>query len=959
MTILPLVALALILTERPVLAGAYSVNQCDEELGITTNSFVWQAYGVPAPMQHANSGCLEFGLAARTSGTGTSRVYPVGAHGGYLATAPTGTTFTYFSGVFGTLINCCVAGMDIHASAGEVADGSGSQEEVFLGSLGASTWQAPAGPLGPIRVDWSAGDAGFTAQRVGYRLVCANVAGCAQTTTGDVRVRGRSFEFTLDDYVDPEVTSVEGSLLTGAWVRGTKSLTVSAEDGGGGLANLSASVDGESLVNAPSSCSKVDDRYVEFRPCPLARSGTWPVDTQSLGDGSRVLVIRASDVGGATDDQSALVKVDNTSPSTPTELSLDGVEQWRSSNGFNLRWEESSEQHAPIARTHYEVCRLPDEDCTIGAKDGDGGGVIQVDAPAPGAYGVRIWLEDAAGNIGSRPSSVGAVLRFDDEIPGRAHVAAPVGWLNSAHADDLNAVFDLELDGHEPVSGIAGYSVTTDGSHPDESVEVAGRSASFSLGRLPEGVTPVQARTISNSGVSAPTVGSASIKIDRTSPTVGIEGLPLSSTWHRQAVLGRIVSTDQTALSGVDPAPSDRPLAEGGYLAIQLNGSPEEIRGAHAHIPITTDGHHTLTYRAFDAAGNGSVEKEAEFKIDGTAPVGSFRALEPADPRQLRVDVADATSGVEDGRIEYRREGEAGFKRLTTTRGKGVLSARLDDESLPAGRYELRAVVTDVAGNEVQIDSWANGTAATLGMPLRSEARVTVAADPATAKRCAKAARKRRGKGKKRQSTAPRECRRKRPSKMSLELRHGKRARSTGHLSNAQGAPIAHAPVTIEGQSRSGGGFVPLGTARTDGHGKFRFEIPAGPSRTVRYRYDGTNTVKPAAAQLVTKVRAAARLKASRRRLRNGQAVRFSGRLLGKPIPFAGKLVALQAKVGRRWRTFATPRANAKGVFRHRYRFTATTGLRRYAFRAVVAREGAYPYERGVSPTLRVIVKGR
>jgi hypothetical protein len=73
----------------------------------------------------------------------------------------------------------------------------------------------------------------------------------------------------------------------------------------------------------------------------------------------------------------------------------------------------------------------------------------------------------------------------------------------------------------------------------------------------------------------------------------------------------------------------------------------------------------------------------------------------------------------------------------------------------------------------------------------------------------------------------------------------------------------------------------------------------------------------------------------------------------------SGKLVALQAKVGRKWRTFATPRANSKGVFKHRYRFTATTGVQRYAFRAVVAREAAYPYERGLSKVVRVTVRGR
>ncbi len=34
----------------------------------------------------------------------------------------------------------------------------------------------------------------------------------------------------------------------------------------------------------------------------------------------------------------------------------------------------------------------------------------------------------------------------------------------------------------------------------------------------------------------------------------------------------------------------------------------------------------------------------------------------------------------------------------------------------------------------------------------------------------------------------------------------------------------------------------------------------------------------------------------------------FRGRLLGGPIPEAGKLLALQAKTSRGWRTFSTPR---------------------------------------------------
>jgi hypothetical protein len=295
---------------------------------------------------------------------------------------------------------------------------------------------------------------------------------------------------------------------------------------------------------------------------------------------------------------------------------------------------------------------------------------------------------------------------------------------------------------------------------------------------------------------------------------------------------------------------------------------------------------------------------------------------------------------------------------LATVRAGGVLTARLDDQELAPGRYEVRAVVTDVAGNEAVIDHWVDGSRTTLAMPLRLSANMSVAGI-VEAKKCTRAAKKRRGSGGVRKRAARPKCRRKKAKSVtSLGLRYGKRGLSSGRLATAQGAPIANAPIVVDGQLRSGGPFVKIGVARTDAQGGFRFTVPAGPSRTVRYRYEGTNTVQPAVAQLTTKANAAARLKADRRRLRNGQAVRFTGRLLGRPIPKAGKLVALQAKVGRGWRTFATPRANRKGVFKHRYRFTATTGTRRYKFRAVVAREDAYPYEAGVSSTVQVIVRG-
>ncbi len=663
----------------------------------------------------------------------------------------------------------------------------------------------------------------------------------------------------------------------------------------------------------------------------------------------------------------ALADADVTAPDPPNEIFVDQGTGWMAENNFDVWWHIPPGQQSPVAVAHYQLCpAVPLGPCTTSQVNGADISQMAVTLPYAGWFWLRVWLEDGAGNVNPDATSPAVMLRFDDEKPPVAFLRNSDSWLGDTTPTSPVYIAEIDAAAEWPMSGIRGYSITVDGTVPDGDVEVFAVQdyerfrATYVMQSLAEGTTTVRLRTVSNAGVPSAAIGTAYVRLDRTPPVLTDGGLPVDGYWYRDSLLISLEAEDQEGLSGMSPALPESLPEEGAHVAYELNGGfTQRVGGGHAQVFVDTDGRHTLRYRAFDAAGNGSVEKEVGFKIDGTAPVGAFRALDPGDPRALRVDVKDATSGIADGAIEYRREGAGGFRRLATTRTGGVLTARLDDQGLAAGRYEVRAVVTDVAGNEAVIDHWADGSRTTLAMPLRLAASMSVAGT-VKGKGCAKATKKRRGSRRGRKRAARPKCRPKKAKPVTkLGLGYGKRAPSSGRLVTAQGAPIANAPIVVDGQTRSGGAFVKLGIARTDARGSFRFKVPAGPSRTVRYRYEGTNTVQPAAAQLTTKVNAAARLKVDRRHLRNSQSVRFTGRLLGKPIPKAGKLVALQAKVGRGWRTFATPRANRKGVFKHRYRFTATTGLRRYEFRAVVAREDAHPYEAGVSRIVKVIVRGR
>ena len=100
-------------------------------------------------------------------------------------------------------------------------------------------------------------------------------------------------------------------------------------------------------------------------------------------------------------------------------------------------------------------------------------------------------------------------------------------------------------------------------------------------------------------------------------------------------------------------------------------------------------------------------------------------------------------------------------------------------------------------------------------------------------------------------------------------------------------------------------------------------------------------------------------LATSRRAVRNGRSVLFTGRVLDGGLPAAGVLVAVQAKVGRKWVTFKIVRTDALGNFASRYRFKRTRGSRRYQFRAHVAAQGTLNTIDSLSRLVRVSPRAR
>jgi hypothetical protein len=508
-------------------------------------------------------------------------------------------------------------------------------------------------------------------------------------------------------------------------------------------------------------------------------------------------------------------------------------------------------------------------------------------------------------------------LRFDDAAPGAPDLSGADRWHNRG---------PLPLAAEAPLSGVRGYRVRIGGREAVVATELP-------LDTLPEGGTPVEVRAVSGAGVASTAVRTV-LKLDRSSPTVAAEGVPAPDAWSRTPVRIGLRARDQAGLSGVD------------WVGWTLDeGDEAVVAGDEATIEVAADGRHSVAYRALDGAGNGSARHTAAVKVDGTPPeTVAFEAPDPADPALVRVVVADSTSGIARGRVELRRAG-GDWRSVPTARDGGRLLARLDDATLRAGAYELRAIVADVAGNEAVGSHRTDGASATLTLPLRKRtvlrvrrsgrtlrAQLTGDGRPLAGRELA-IARRLRG----------------RTSWRSLCVRHtvvvAAARRRGGADPSAAGREGADARAAAHDCA-----------LRTDPSGRVAVRLRRGPSRMIRLAFAGDRQLLPARATIAVRAPARIRLRAIPRTVPAGGTVRFTGRLLGGHVPAGGKVVELQARVSAGWRTFAALRTDRRGRYAHAHRFATTSGGRTFWVRVRVRREPAYPFEGAITRPLPVSV---
>ena len=413
-------------------------------------------------------------------------------------------------------------------------------------------------------------------------------------------------------------------------------------------------------------------------------------------------------------------------------------------------------------------------------------------------------------------------------------------------------------------------------------------------------------------------------------------------------------STNQFDVSWSNPPQSGGPVAAAVYRLCPERNEAADLRGCVSgsrsgtniarisDLQVPAPGAWTLRLWLRDAAGNEAASSAVAlrgFRFDATPPSVAFRAGDRDDPTRVRVAATDEVSGVAVRSLEIRRRGSDSWRAVPVTEESGGFSGVIDDGALRRGTYELRARAVDAAGNERSVDT-RDGEAMVLALPLRIRTKLAVGKARTTRARGRRRARSR--------------------LVRSPHVPFGRRVLLRGRLTMPGANPIQDAELEVwRKDALPNAAWRRVGTVRTSRTGRFRYRAGRGPSRTLRFRYPGTQTIRSKVSDVDIRVHSSSSIRVGPRRVLNGDYATFHGRVHGRPFPAAGKLVELQVFTRRRWRTFAQPRANPQtGLWRYSYRFEAVSGRVTFRFRARIRKETDFPFELGRSRQVRVTVRG-
>lgn len=419
-TLALLCGLVCLLLPASASAGPYQVRSCHAD-GVNAVWYPNGASGGAAYVECPGGVNGSQGLIVRNTFSST----PASAfsHARLSATAPPGT---YFDGI---------------SFVGQVYANSNWQSGIYDSHRNTWVWCGPGCGTLPFWFGFNIG--GFATLQLDMLTIC----GADRCSRNDMQgaVMLRDVTLRLQDVQNPSVSIVGGSLAFDGWNRGTRTVDVAGNDNTG-VRTLRLLVDGIPKSEAMLGC---DDHLLV--PCPPAATRGLNVEVDRLPDGKHTLTAQAIDASGTASSSAREFLVDNTPPNAP-QLHPPGSDAWQATNAFQVSWSNpAGDAGSPIAAAGYQICA--DAGTAVNCRPAQrvqGAGISALKAlamPAPGAWRVRVWLIDAAGNENPQTFRE-VVLRWDPEPPS-------IRWLPRSDDDPTRLVVKASDD----VSGIASAEI--------------------------------------------------------------------------------------------------------------------------------------------------------------------------------------------------------------------------------------------------------------------------------------------------------------------------------------------------------------------------------------------------------------------------------------------------------------------------------------------------------------------
>ena len=320
----------------------------------------------------------------------------------------------------------------------------------------------------------------ISANRIVLRMICKDSA-CSRR--GKNYLRTSSLAAGIVDVQDPTVAITSAPQ---GWTNGTQTIGYTANDNTG-LKTVAGGRESDSF-----GCA-----LITTTPCPRQVNDSLQINTNGLGEGTQQLALSATDVGGRGGASAPVpVRVDFTPPGR-VDTAVAGGEGWRSSTPFSVGWTNPGDgDRAPIVAARYQLCPVGDSSaCKTERVAGDGIAATSIQPPSPGAWTVRTWREDAAGNQSDSQASNPVTVRWDPTPP-------EVAFGPSSPTDPTQ----VNVRAADSVSGVASSSIelSREGSGTWQQVP-ASQSGDNLTGRiddakLPAGRYQLRARAVDQAG---------------------------------------------------------------------------------------------------------------------------------------------------------------------------------------------------------------------------------------------------------------------------------------------------------------------------------------------------------------------------------------------------------------------------------------------------------------------------